>query len=233
MQESSRLWFDDDSDERHVVEDPQAVRAALLELFGVTEEPFLRAEHMGWLEWSNRSDEFDAPSFPGTLLWGHTLRHGRAYFVQHQGWTKDDTNNFPTVISPNGKFAIGVETGDKFTGRVVRGHPPRTNSRKGVEVMRMIARNRSQLTLFPGDPSESVEHSGAPLLWMHLIHQSSGHIYGEVSLPITANHHNRIVGWKARIILPRWTNGDDLAALRANAPQPTTDAEVRIARRIG
>ncbi|MCB9518441.1 MAG: hypothetical protein H6691_05920 [Gemmatimonadales bacterium] len=231
MPGSRSLMFDDGSDERLIIRELDEVRAYLRELFGVDEKPFLRAERMGWLEWANRSD-FDSPSFPGTLLWGHTVRHERAYFVQHEDWKKDNTNNFPTVVRPDGEIALVVETGDRFTGRVVPGHQPRTNSRKGAQTMRMIAMNRSQMNLpFPGDMNGIPLSSDAPLLWVHLINQSGGHIYGEVSLPIVANGHNRIIGWKVRLILPRWTNDDDMANLRANAPTPTGDAEVKIVRR--
>lgn len=90
MPGSRSLMFDDGSDERLIIRELDEVRAYLRELFGVDEKPFLRAERMGWLEWANRSD-FDSPSFPGTLLWGHTVRHERAYFVQHEDWKKDNT----------------------------------------------------------------------------------------------------------------------------------------------
>jgi hypothetical protein len=219
---------------RPIYHEPAEVRDQLLALFGVTDEPFVRATGKAWLEWATRT-EFDAPSFPGTLLWGHTVRHERRDFVEH-GWTKDDTSNFSSVISPDGKYAIAVETGDRFTGFVFPGKKPRTNSRKGVRMMQMLSDNRHLLQgdIFAGFlQTKSAKNDGAPLLWIHLIHQSRGDVYGEVSLPVVANDRNRIVGWECRIILPKWRGGDGVSPLRQNPLQPTPDAEVRVVRRTG
>lgn len=218
--------------------EPNEVRDALQQLFGVDEAPFLRAIGAAWLEWASHS-EFDAPSFPGTLLWGHTVRHERRE-LSELGWGMSDANNFALSVTPDRRMAIAVETGDRFTGVVGLARRPRTNSRKGVKTLQMIEDNRHLLQgeFFPefGQcplPGTSIaKPSDAPLLWIHLIRQSMGDVASEISLPIVANDHHRIVGWRTRIILSRWRGSDDPDMLRTSAPEAAPDAALRIVRRV-
>lgn len=208
------------------------VRDVLQRLFGLTVKPFHQAMGYAWLEWSNRS-EFDAPSFPGELLWGHTVRHERR-ILNERSWVKDDTNNFSTSISPDGRMAIAVETGDRLTATTISGKRPRTNSRKGPRTLEMLRENRAALqgNLFSGFGAAKPSLGTAPLLWIHLIHQTMGDIASEISLPIVANAHQRIVGWRTRIVLPRWRGGHEGLALRS-APEAAEEATVRVVRRQG
>src|SRR5687767_12952913 len=222
---------------RAVYEEPQQVRDVLMSVFGVTEEPFMNATTRAWLEFATRT-EHDAPGFPGVLLWGHTVRHERADFVQNYGWALSNAGNFASVVSPNQTLAIAVETGDRFTGLVVGGKVPKTNNRKGVRTMQRLLDNRSLLqgSLFDSDearPRRAALNEEAPLLWIHLIHQSRGDVLGEVSLPIVANEHGRIVGWKCRIILPRWRGGTNTPTARRNPMEPVADATIRVVKRAG
>ena len=222
---------------RRLYFEPPEVREVLLQLFGVDDRLFMQSIGVGWLEWASHS-EFDAPSFPGTLLWGHTVRAERRELAE-LGWPKSDLNNFATSISPDGTMAVAVETGDRFTSTISAKRQPRTNSRKGVKTMQMIADNRHllQASLFDNRKADiqpapaTTGPSRAPLLWIHLIHQSSGDIVSEISLPIVANDRNRIVGWRCRIILPRWRSNNDAIKLRNSAPEAAPDAVVRIVRR--
>lgn len=214
--------------------EPAEVHDQLVRLFGVTPEIFLEAERHGWLEWANRS-EYDSKSFPGTLLHGHTLRHERRLFVE-EGWVQDDRNNFASVISPDGRMAIAVETGDRMTATTAPGKHPTTNSRKGPQTMQMIRDNQAILqgNLFTGYATPAAPlNPNAPLLWFHLIHIVRGNVVSEVSLPSMADHRNKIVGWKCRIILPRLNGGDGGAGLRVAPPAPSPIAEVQVNRRVG
>jgi hypothetical protein len=210
----------------------EEVRDVLFQLFGVTEEPFLRAMGHAWLEWAARS-EFDAPSFPGTLLWGHTVRHERRELFDH-GFPFDNSNNFATCFTPDGRMAIAVETGDRFTGTTIPQKRPRTNSMKGPRAMQMVQDNRMFLqgNLFTGFAQARPLRREAPVLWIHLIHQSRGDVVSEISLPTVSDKHNRIIGWRTRIVLPRWRGGSDPSGVRIQPPEPSADAEIRIARRI-
>lgn len=210
----------------------EEARGQLLRLFGVTEEPFLDASRLAWLEWAART-EFDPPSFPGTVLWGHTVRHERRQLVE-LGWAQNDVNNFSTCITPDGKMAIAVETGDEYTATTIPEKTPRTNSRKGPQTMQMIRDNSKLLqgNLFAGFAQAEPVRSQAPLLWIHLIHQSMGDVLGEISLPVVADDDQRIVGWKSRIILPRVEGGSDPRRLSLPAPEVTPDSEVRVVRRL-
>ncbi|WKW11808.1 hypothetical protein Strain138_001074 [Pseudogemmatithrix spongiicola] len=219
MQEIAQLYREEDADEQ------------LLRIFGVDSQPFLNAVASGWLQWANRS-EFDAPSFPGSLLWGHTVRAERTQLSERR-WTCDSTDNFPTCITPDGKMAIVVETGDEETGKVVPGRRPRTKSQKGPRTMQMV-RDNSQLLqgdLFSAFAMRPRLVGEGPLLWVHLIHQHGGFVYHEISLPTVADSDSRITGWKCRIILPTYRSGSALSKL--TAPTPAPDIQVQVKRRAG
>lgn len=213
--------------------EPDEVRLVVAQLFGVSADLFLNAVGHAWLEWANRT-QFDPPSGPGELLWIHTVRHERRQFSElDPKWIQDDAGNFSSMISPDGRVAIAVETGNRMTGAISHGKYPRTNSKKGPRTMQMVRDNRAiiQGDAFTGFPTPKAPNNpGAPLLWIHLIHQSRGHILHELSLPLTSDLRNKIVGWRCRIILPQWTGGD-LTGIRA--PEPAAEPEVRINRRVG
>lgn len=66
-------------------------------------------------------------------------------FLIPQKWEKNDDGNFPTVVSPDGKVAIAVATGDAGTGKAEA--TPKTKYSKGVAVEAAISRNLN--SLFP------------------------------------------------------------------------------------
>ena len=210
----------------------------LRKYLGLTLDPFHMAIGEAWLEWAAQT-LFDAPSFPGTELWGHTVRPFRRSLVTEFGWTKDDCGNFSTVISPDGRNAIAVETGNEITGLIFPNKIPKTKSAKGPQAMAKVAENCLQISqgsLFASeDDGRPLPASEAqkPMLWMFLIHQMDGNVRSEVSLPVMIGDDNRIVDWKVRIILPVWRGEDDQRVRRAVGPAAGPDAEVTISRRVG
>src|SRR5688572_5297659 len=94
--------FEDWPLQMEVYDRPEDVRVQLWRRFGLTEEPFGLAVREAWINWANRS-EFDARSFPGTLLWGHAVRPFRTYLAGlTPPWPPNDDDGFSTSFSPDG-----------------------------------------------------------------------------------------------------------------------------------
>lgn len=145
----------------------------------------------------------DPPSLPGIIVWGKTIRHLRDRLVP-AGWRSNNTMNYATVISPDGKTALGVAAGDERTGR--KGLPPCTRSPKGPATRRALDRN--QLTLsdfadyFP-KPTRRLVTGLQRRTWLllHYVDEDEGEIRLELSLPSEMDDHGRIVAWRERIVL--------------------------------
>jgi hypothetical protein len=216
-----------------VYHEPEEVREQLARIFGLTDAPFREAVAHAWLEWASAT-EFDPPAGPGSLLWIHTVRHERRLLAR-KAWRKDNSDGLACSVSPNGRMAIAVETGDKLTGTTIYGKSPRTNSMKGHQLMEMLRDNRATLhqgDFFTGYAEPATVGTDAPLLWVHLIHQAGGDVLHEVSLPVVANKHNRIVGWKTRIVLPRWRGGSSEPVVRG-IPDAAEEPIITVTRRVG
>ncbi len=83
----------------------------------------------------------DPRTFPGTTAWARTTRTLREIKGDHN-WTPEEDRNFSTVVSPNGRLAVTVTTGDKGTGIYFPGQSPKLRHTKGVMAAAAVKRNR-------------------------------------------------------------------------------------------
>ena len=59
--------------------------------------------------------ENDPATLSGILRWARIVRALRELLFKH-GWRRSNRHGLPTVVSPDGKVAIAVSTGDEGTG---------------------------------------------------------------------------------------------------------------------
>lgn len=163
-----------------------------LERIGVTQQIPRSAVERG--EIARRGcTELDPPTRAGYSAWAETTRAIREGLVG-KGWQAIQGGSCPTV-SPDGKVAIIVQTGDEATG-MQRG-TPRSKNPKGPAVELAVANNNQRLlwgdVLTPKDPPP-VE------TWVLLVSRDRDQVRFELSLPWRVDADGRIVDWKQRIL---------------------------------
>lgn len=88
-----------------------------LDQLGLVKSDLSEAAHWG-VNHLAYSTAHEPPSGPGQIIWIKTVRALRDKLVP-RGWTTDDTDNYATVVSPDGSMAIAVAAGDERTGSPV------------------------------------------------------------------------------------------------------------------
>lgn len=202
---------------------PEDVGAALRRL-GLTAAPLMRAVRAGYISRVSRTAN-DAPIAAGFYHWNETLRTLRDELVM-LGWTRVDEQMFSTILSPDGKTAISVSSGDDATGDP-RGFP-KTKRDKGPRTADAIDANIGQLDLFDTAPemvlAAALEDEVECLTYVLLFHANATELRAELSLPVSMDEHDHIDTWRERIILrsqPIDPEGDTL-------PKPDFGPEIDI-----
>lgn len=175
--------------------EPETVEAALSRL-ALTAAPLMRSVRAGYLSRISRTAN-DAPIAAGFYQWNETLRTLRDELVV-LGWTRVDEQMFSTVLSPDGRVAISVSSGDEATGNP-RGYP-RTKRDKGPRTAEAIHANVGQLDLFETEP-EPKQDEGECLTYVLLFHADTTELRAELSLPVSMDERDHIDSWRERIIL--------------------------------
>lgn len=138
------------------------------------------------------------PSFPGTTQWAETIVGARLILVPRE-WSPNDSHNFSRIVSPNGRIAIIVATGDELTG--IATAEPRTKHPKGAKTEAAVEVN-VQLEI-PGLSLVTEKDLVAPPeTWVYLIHTNDSEMRYELSRPKTQDIEGRVIAWSHRIILP-------------------------------
>jgi hypothetical protein len=130
------------------------------------------------------------------MQWSRTVRTLRE-LLGVEGWTRLDVRNSPLIINADGTVAVGVASGDEYTGHPLR--TPQTKTPKGSPAVEALAGNK-QLYLFK--ELEPVECERAYQTWYLLFHRTEDEIRLELSLPYSMGTDGRIDGFIERIILP-------------------------------
>src|SRR5947209_13110702 len=141
----------------------------------------------------------DPPCLPGIVAWGASVRSLRDNLIP-KGWEKDNEDNFPTVINPNGKIAIAVATGDEGTGK--ENANPKTKYPKGIAAEIAISRNLN--SLFPEDRAAAQaakEKLDNRQMWILLKRREKDTVFAELSLPASLIKDEQVKDWLIRIIL--------------------------------
>lgn len=140
----------------------------------------------------------DPPILPGFLAWARTVRALRERLLP-QGWHRDDSRNYSTVLSPDRDLAIAVAAGDDKTGTE---QVPSTKSSKGPATEKAVSQN--QLSFFDaGETYPQPRKLPGIQTWLllHFIDSSSGEIRLELSLPADMDEDGHVAAWLERIVL--------------------------------
>ena len=168
------------------------------------------------------------PSFPPTAQWADTQLALRELLIPHE-WKPDNTNNYPTIISPNGKVAITVATGDLRTGRSDLAGQPTTKHPKGARTEAAVETNRQLAFSGPGfGEKEDDDHPARRETWIYLIHTGGEFVHSELSQPDGQSATGHVNSWSERLILEPLeipALGDD-----SDEPPPDDDIDVPVER---
>lgn len=191
---------------------------------GLQESMLLDAVRIGQIARGNCSPHHP-PTYPGTSAWAETVRVLRDQHVP-LGWTVNNDENFPTVVSPDGKIAIAVMTGDEGTGRL--DHPVSTKSTRGPKTAAIVADN-AQLDMFSllglKEKETTAGTPGATATWILLVYRSPKEIRCELSLPSVMGQGDKIEGWEHRIPLGSISLEPDAGF--KSGPAPDFDVEIK------
>ncbi len=155
----------------------------------------------------------DPPSLAGILRWARTTRALRELLAKH-GWRRSNLHGLPTVVSPDGKVAIAVSTGDEGTGTTGEA---KTKYRKGKAAEAVVAWNQLALLGFEGGADDELESASADRVTYYLLFTKDGdEIRSEISLPSNIGTDGRIEALETRFLLPPLN-------LKDVPPQPASD----------
>ncbi len=144
------------------------------------------------------------PMAPGFYGWSETVRGLRDVLIP-LGWTRDDAGLLSLVVSPDGKIAVAVATGDEDTG-----DPegcPCTKSSKGTMTKHVVEENAFQLHLFEDQEAlktpEQITLVRSRMTYWLLIHidRNTLTLRTELSAPVFMGIDGKLAGWDERIIL--------------------------------
>jgi hypothetical protein len=140
---------------------------------------------------------FSPPSYPGTVQWAETTIASRQ-FLAPKDWTPDNSHGFPRVVSPDGRIAIFVATGDERTG--IATAEPRTKYSKGPETSAAVAINEQLAFQLEGALAQpdAVKRE----TWAVLVTTNTYEMRYELSCPSGQDAKGRVVSWSNRIIFP-------------------------------
>lgn len=181
----------------NVVDRPLTVRARLQEL-GVTEGILVEAIRAGEAAAASCTANHP-PIFGGLLRYAETVRALRERLVP-EGWTRDDTKNFSTAVSPDGRIAIAVARGDEATGDVDA--TPSTKYPKGAATIEAVERN----LLLPFDETAIAANASSGIeptrsTWFLLHSRENGTLKCELSRPTAVDRSGHVEEWDERLIL--------------------------------
>lgn len=94
---------------------PIQVENRLYEKFGVTKEELIQVVSAG-VAGRNDCSSNHPTSMPGTRCWGDATEKLREVFLSLPGWTRDNTDNIPSVVNRQRKIKIAVTNANSNTG---------------------------------------------------------------------------------------------------------------------
>ena len=174
------------------------VTNALAEL-GLELEDLTVAIERGEVARDSCSDN-DPPSAPGFDAWAKSVRALRDRLIPRK-WTRNDDGNFSTVVSPDGKLAIAVATGDEQTGQT-EGEPPQTKHARGPSAGAAINLNQYLLFREKGTTvADQLAEKKKRITWILLKRRFKSTVFAELSLPASMIENEPVKDWLRRIIL--------------------------------
>lgn len=180
-----------------------------LALLGLTPEDLMEAIRFGETHRALCTPD-DPRGFPGMTAWARTVRGLRSGRLRTEGWTADDTGNYPTLVNPDKTLAIAVCTGDAQTGIYDPNRPfekPKLKYTKGTMTIEAVERNSSNPYLFPEMNEDAkakrakIEAAANRITWMLMRRRDGDTLFSEFSLPWEISDAGQVEDWKHRIIL--------------------------------
>jgi hypothetical protein len=221
--------------QRNVLQKAHEVSNRLAEL-GLEESQLMEAVRKGMAARFSCTPNHP-PLAPGFYGWSETVR-GLRDVLMIQGWGRDDAGLLSLAVSPDGKIAIAVATGDEATGNPDR--TPCTKSSKGPRTRDAVDINALQLHLFDQEEAiktdEQLKLVRSRLTYWLLIRldEETQSLRCELSTPIYVGDDGKIAGWDERIILGTtlFGNNPNVGTLPEERPQSgATDVDVQVKRR--
>jgi hypothetical protein len=163
-------------------------------------------------------------SSQGIISWSAAVRALREKMIP-KGWRRELRDHLELTISPDGKIAIYILTGDERTAN--EKSVPSTLYPKGENHRAFVHINGEQIPLFPLSTAESFEASRKT--WVLLRRRVGNAVVAELSLPLRMDKKGNISSWSKRILL-------ETIQLDELPPQPQNsddhrDIEVQVVRR--
>jgi hypothetical protein len=176
---------------------PEDADARLLRLGGLRRADLMEAVAAAVAAVGACTDN-DPPTARGYDAWRSALRRLREV-MRPQGWEKDDTGNFSTVVNRSARVRIAVVNTDDATGNA-RVYPT-NRSRKGSHADRASQINQFNLP-FPEWAETEPEDAAIPgyATWYLCVHVEGQRVRAELSLP-TKVEGGYFADWKERILL--------------------------------
>lgn len=220
----------------NVLQKPHEILNRLAEL-GLEQSQLLRAARQGMAARFSCTGNHP-PLAPGFYGWAETVRGLRDILMIH-GWGRDDAGLLSLAVSPDGKMAIAVATGDEATGDPER--TPCTKSSKGPRTKDAVEVNVLQLHLFDNEQAiktdEQLKVVRSRLTYWLLIRidEEAQALRCELSTPVYVGVDGKIAGWDERIILGTIPFGNEsIVGLDEPGEGPqsgATDVDVQVKRR--
>lgn len=184
-----------------IIHRPIDVINALHELSPELDVEVLREAALVGESFRDSCTENDPLSAPGFLAWARTVRALRELLIP-RGFKRAFTDPyFPLVLSPDGRTAITVSSGDEGTGAHYRN--VKTRYPKGAATSRAIDRNQLQLLdLERDDPGFFLRRDWMTWFFLRRRCRASHKLYLELSLPLSMDADPHVSHWARRIILP-------------------------------
>jgi hypothetical protein len=221
-----------------IIDKPQEVRAALSAIEGLTREILLAAAEEGERGRQNCTENHPITA-PGTMAYYDAVRALRDQLLPR--WTKVCDRGSELTISPSGKNAIVVASGDENVGSLKR--DPRTRRKKGNSTRRAARGNLLawQPDLFDlltdADLAAVIERQreeASRVTHILLVHRTEEKLIVELSVVFGFDEDGHAAEWAQRIIvgeLPLDRTG--VAEPKPEPVEPTPDFDIVVTRRTG
>lgn len=165
--------------------------------FGLTEDIIRDAIIQGEVERDSATAN-DPPTRGGFDAYAQRVRVLRDHLVP-EGWSADNTKNLCTVVTPDGRHAIAVVTGDGATG--MQDMAPQPKYARGDATAYAVVPNQSSFDFYGNvnNRTDTGEQRG-PMLWFLLVHRQPGseQVRMELSLPESITEKGSVSSWHIR-----------------------------------
>ena len=198
--------------------------ARLAELSGLNVEDFAEALMSGH-QGAARATGAHAKNAAGTFRWHDTLAALRATLAE-RGWNLKDEKNAPRAVSPDGKTAVMVVTGNIKTG--TKDSPSNATPKGNTTESDVKGNNEGEQLQLEGMAELAQEQRPKTWVFLYFYSQNRNHIRAELSLPSSFDQKSGMINkWEERIILPIIEFGADDVLIDAQPDEtPEIDFEI-------